>query len=602
MGCLNSSRRTTITYNPSNNRKTTDLSKPVQSEEGYYPLLKKGGTMHMTNHGNNMKIQTSTYIKYKTSPVEDDYTIISKIGSGAYGQVYKVTHKQTNVLRAMKVINKSQCKKFFENDDNALFEGDYLKLLDHPNIIKMYDAYLTEDSFYLILEYLTGGELYDTIIGFKFFTERTASKIMFQLLSAIAYMHSKQLVHRDIKPENLLVEASELIEMIEKHKSINNQKETKNPKSQDNTLKKQPSDMKSIMKSPVNASTVKINSLAHSSCNSLANTLKGENIDVLFKNDNIEFNIVLIDFGACTYLKEGDYLSMKFGTPYYIAPEVLKQKYNNKCDVWSCGIIMYTLLIGHPPFLGSNNKDILQKIEKGFIPFDNPKWDKISYEGKLFLKQLLDYNPDTRISAQDALNSKWFKLWQNTQNSNIETIFLNDIINNIKSFRAIEKFQQASIAYIVHITNSSSQNHQLRKIFQSFDKNGDGKLSYSEFKEGYKKVFGSKFTSDEEIALIISKMDQNNDEFIEYEEFLRISLNQQKIVNEHNLKLAFDNFDIDKNGSLSREEIKMILIDADDKYLDELFMIIDLDKNGTINFDEFKKMMEILVQKNSTVA
>ena len=92
-------------------------------------------------------------------------------------------------------------------------------------------------------------------------------------------------------------------------------------------------------------------------------------------------------------------------------------------------------------------------------------------------------------------------------------------------------------------------------------------------------------------------MDQNNDNFIEYEEFLRLSLNQTKLVSEMNLKEAFDNFDHDKNGSLSKNEISQVLINADEQYIDELFAIIDLNNDSTINFDEFKKMMEILISK-----
>lgn len=328
------------------------------------------------------------------------------------------------------------------------------------------------------------------------------------------------------------------------------------------------------------------------------NTIKGESISFLIKNDQIDFNIVLIDFGACTKVEKGEKLTMRFGTPYYMAPEVLRQEYDFKCDIWSCGIIMHTLLIGHPPFLGANNKEILKKVEIGKVSYEGEKWRKISDDAKNLLKQLLEFNPDKRISAQEALSNKWITCWQN-ESSYFEQIVLSDILNNIKSFRAIEKFQQAAIAYIVHITNSSSQNHELRKIFKSFDKNGDGKLSYSEFKEGYRRVFGE-FTSDEEIANIISNMDQNKDQFIEYEEFLRISLNHQKIVNEENLKQAFKNFDVDNNGYLSKDEIKQILRDADEEYMNELFSIIDLDKNGKICFDEFKRMMEIIVKKTSS--
>lgn len=544
-------------------------------------LLKMGGTTNMTKMSTVMKIQTQNLFKSKTTPVENDFVIIEKIGSGAYGQVFKVRQISNGMIRAMKVLNKYQCAKFFNsNNEDALFEGDYLKTIDHSNIIKMYDSYLTEDSYYLILEFVNGGELYDTIVNFKHFTEKTASKMMYQLLSAVAYLHDKDMVHRDIKPENLLIEASEIIEQINRYNSLDNEKSCFRPAGhQDNPT---------CVKDTVN------------SYRGSLSTLKGENINFLVKTDKIDFNIVLIDFGACTHLDPGKFLSMKFGTPYYIAPEVLKQRYNNKCDIWSCGIIMHTLLIGHPPFLGANGKEILKKVEEGKVNYEGEKWALISKEAISFLKQLLEIDPNKRISAKQALSNKWITCWQD-QGKEFDGNILSDILNNIKSFRAIEKFQQASLAYIVHYTNSSSQNHQLRQIFKSFDKNGDGKLSYTEFREGYKKVFGSHYITEEELAQIISQMDQNKDNFIEYEEFLRISLNQQKLISEQNLKLAFENFDADKDGILSRDEIQQILIDAEKEYLDELFNIIDLDKNGNISFEEFKKMMEIIVRKGSSV-
>lgn len=583
MGCYHQSRKRMVVV-PQKIYKSKDMSKTKacdeesKSEKANLLILQKGGTMHMTKMGTIMKIHQQNFLKSKMTPVEEDYEILNKIGSGAYGQVFKVRQKSNDMVRAMKIINKIQSKKFFENDENALFEGDYLKRLDHSNIIKMYDSYVTENDFYLILEFINGGELYDTIIGFKNFTEKIASKLMYQLLSAIAYLHDKSLVHRDIKPENILIEASEMLEKIYKQKS----------QEKSNAGGHFMSDVK--IKDTMN-SYVDPN-------NSFVNTLKGENINLLLRTDQIDFNLVLIDFGACTYLEKGKYLDLKFGTPYYMAPEVLKQKYDFKCDIWSCGIIMHTLLIGHPPFLGANNKEILKKVAEGKVVLEGDKWKNISNEAKLLLKQMLEYDPDKRIGAQQALSNSWITCWQN-ERTDFESIVLSDILCNIKNFRAIEKFQQASIAYIVHYTNSSSQNHQLRRIFKSFDKNGDGKLSYTEFSEGYKKVFGNA-TSEEELLKIISHMDQNKDNYIEYEEFLRLSLSQMKLVNDQNLKIAFENFDSDKNGSLSRDEIRQILIDADEEYLDELFMIIDLDHNGNISFEEFKRMMEILVKKTGS--
>lgn len=87
------------------------------------------------------------------------------------------------------------------------------------------------------------------------------------------------------------------------------------------------------------------------------------------------------------------------GTPYYIAPEVLKGKYDTKCDVWSAGILLYIMLCGKPPFDGENNDQILKAVEKGNIHFNDPIWNMISVEGRDFAKKMLSYNESARISS-----------------------------------------------------------------------------------------------------------------------------------------------------------------------------------------------------------
>lgn len=86
--------------------------------------------------------------------------------------------------------------------------------------------------------------------------------------------------------------------------------------------------------------------------------------------------------------------------PYYIAPEVLCRRYDEKCDVWSCGVIMYILLCGYPPFKGKTQKEIFDKIKTGKFSFALAEWKNISREAKIMIKRMLTYNPEDRISAE----------------------------------------------------------------------------------------------------------------------------------------------------------------------------------------------------------
>ena len=125
------------------------------------------------------------------------------LGKGGFGEVKKVIHKLTGDIRAMKIIKKEQCDE--AQLASLTNEINILRQLDHPSIVKLYEVYQDNSHFYLVTEYLAGGEVFDLILKCKHFNENIAAKIMKQLFSAIAYCHVKKVVHRDLKPENMLL-------------------------------------------------------------------------------------------------------------------------------------------------------------------------------------------------------------------------------------------------------------------------------------------------------------------------------------------------------------------------------------------------------------
>ena len=98
-----------------------------------------------------------------------------------------------------------------------------------------------------------------------------------------------------------------------------------------------------------------------------------------------------------------------YGTAYYIAPEILKSDYNEKCDVWSIGVILFILLGGRPPFGGDNDKEILDAVKQGVFSFAGPEWKSISSDAKDLIKLMLTYDPTLRIGAEGAMNHIWIK-------------------------------------------------------------------------------------------------------------------------------------------------------------------------------------------------
>lgn len=97
------------------------------------------------------------------------------------------------------------------------------------------------------------------------------------------------------------------------------------------------------------------------------------------------------------------------GTPYYVAPEVLRGDYDFACDVWSLGIILFIMLCGYPPFDGDNNKEIFKRVLKQKVEFDPQDWDDISSEAKELITLMLEKDPTRRIGIVDCLAHTWFK-------------------------------------------------------------------------------------------------------------------------------------------------------------------------------------------------
>lgn len=135
-------------------------------------------------------------------PIEDDYVIGKELGRGRFSVVCECVHKQTGVHCAVKIIDKAT----IEPEEKSLLRTEIavLKLVDHPNIIRLEGLYESKNYIYIVMEMLKGGELFERIVGRPRFSELEAAKLMKPLLESVAYLHDLGIVHRDLKPENIL--------------------------------------------------------------------------------------------------------------------------------------------------------------------------------------------------------------------------------------------------------------------------------------------------------------------------------------------------------------------------------------------------------------
>ena len=323
--------------------------------------------------------------------------------------------------------------------------------------------------------------------------------------------------------------------------------------------------------------------------------LKPENILIESEEEaNKEFfTVKIIDFGTSGKLKNGEMFNLTVGTPLYVSPEVLKNKYNEKCDMWSCGVIMYMMLCGQPPFKGETDEEIYQSVKEGKFSFDDEKWDEISRDAKDLIKNLLIKDINKRFSARQSLSHPW--ITKHRRNKNLDLKKLNEIITNIKNYSAKFKLQQLTLAYIVHNLTSKEDCEFLREVFIIFDESGSGKLTKEQLIKGLNIVLSLE-EAEKEVNRLMSIIDVDGNGFIEYEEFLRAGLNKEKIITKENLETSFKLYDINKRGKVNAQELGKVLGQGNDNKGDEVWQELideaDIDKDGEINFNDFKTIME----------
>lgn len=520
-----------------------------------------------------LPISTNNVIRKHIGDPLDKYDVIKQLGKGSYGHVFKVMNKQTKNPRAMKLIPKNNMKPGFTADE-IKHEIRVLTQLDHPNIIKLYEFYSDNDNYYLINEYCNEGDLSSKFRLIKKFPECIVKVIMIQLLTAVMYLHSNRIIHGDLKMENILIDA--IKQSCSSGKADTFITAVREDSAYINTNKNECYD--------------DTTSNSDSSCSNMKNSKNKYKYRHL-KN----FYLKLIDFGCSKiFTPYKNNFADTIGTLVYCAPEVIQNNYNEKCDIWSCGVIMYALLTGKFPFNGHSQREIVQNIING--KYDLHCNGMLSLQAKDLIHKCLIYDKDKRINAYDALTHPFF-----TQNIDIHNIFqekidMKECLVLLMNYSKRKKVYQMVLAYLSHNYNNKEEVSRIKKVFAYIDLNVDGKISRDELYRAYLEVGID--VEKETVNEIVNCVDFNEDGFIEYEEFVRVLLPREELFKEVYLKEAFDMLDLEGRGKVSIEDVVKVLgvnKDGEHKgnkvYMELVEEMKELGfENSEMTFNEFKAM------------
>jgi calcium-dependent protein kinase len=305
------------------------------------------------------------------------------------------------------------------------------------------------------------------------------------------------------------------------------------------------------------------------------------------------FWIKIIDFGTAKIFEKNKSEKAVVGSSYYIAPEVLKKAYNEKCDTWSAGVLLYMILVGRAPFDGEDDDEIIEKIEKGEFNRNHRKLVSASPEIQDLVNKLLEIDPSVRLSAAEALKHPWFKKFNGKSlYMNIDEKKIMKYLQRLMNYEINTKFEQMVHAFIVHNIPPSKESKDILKIFRVFNTNDDCKLSKKELEEGLLKYF-SKEKVEEKINDIFLLLDGANHGYIEYEEFLRACLDKTKVLCKENLVYAFNFFDKDNSGKITVDKVKAAFSESNvsEEVFENIFREICLNENGELDFTEFQDVM-----------
>ena len=541
-------------YIPSDSENEDDKNEEENSEK------EESNKVNIEKVG-DIKVETNNLFMQRHQSPWLFYEEVEELGAGFYGVVKKVRLiKNPEVIRAMKIIPE---ENILQGEGASLIdEIEILKNLEHPNIMKVYESFVDKQNYYIISELCDQGHLLSKLEKIGKMDQIVVKFLMDQIFNAVAYLHSKNIMHGDLKLENVLLYTASK-RGGRRFTSINQDF------NEDDSLTED--------------------------INKNFGQKKYSNKSKNYIKDMMNYEIKLIDFGCSKYFVKKNKkrkLSGIIGTSIYCSPEVIDNLYDERCDEWSCGVLMYILLSGVAPFTGETEEEIFEKIKECKYDFTPPPFKKVSKNCKDLIRRLLEPKKQYRIKAIEALRHPFFTESFDPNSAMTENKDLNILKNFVNPFKYMSKFHEAVAVFLcVHYISPEEEN-TIKTVFRYLDKDGKGIISKETMKEGLVEIGID--ISDEELKKIFDQVDEDGSEFIEYQEFIRNTCDIKKLMTEPNLKNAFHAICGDKNIMTGEDIKKFVFHDliVKEQTLKEYFDSFGMKYEDSIGFDDFFNMMK----------
>jgi len=312
--------------------------------------------------------------------------------------------------------------------------------------------------------------------------------------------------------------------------------------------------------------------------------IKPENF--MFNSSDPDAEIKIIDFGLSTKFISEKSMKDIVGTPFYVAPEVLEGVYTNACDIWSLGVVLYTMLNGRPPFNGTSS-EVLSKVAKAAVFFPEKNWRGVTTEARDIISKMLERNPEKRLTAKQCLEHPWFMKNGDTTSHQIDM----RILKRLKNYKKQPRFKQEILGIVRKFLHPLVVKYYTNN-FRAIDQNEDGYITVPDLIQTAKEK--NIIITENEAIKLLELLDFDKNGYCSISDFFAAAVDKE-FFSEEIARLAFDHFDVQKDGFITvmdlikafKRETKIYT----DKEIKEIIAEVDFDKDGKITFQEFKDIL-----------